>query len=63
MDQHVLGLRRGARNAATGDAGESPAAERRGSLAEILGQLHDTVTIAPATDLTHPIDEDWNAAR
>ena len=63
MDQHVLGLRRGAQNAATGDAGESSATERRGSLAEILGQLHDTVTIAPATDLTHPIDEDWNSAR
>ena len=43
--------------------GGSPAAERSGSFADIFGALKDTVTISPGTNLTDPINEDWNAAR
>ena len=37
--------------------------ERNGSLDDIFGALKDTVTIAPGTNLTDPIDEDWNVGR
>lgn len=63
MQKHSLVFRRVVRSAPPGGAGESPAAERRGSFAEVFGKLQDTVTIAPGTDLTDPVDEDWNAAR
>ena len=43
--------------------GESSTAKRSGSLADTFAALKDTVTIAPGTNLTEPIDEDWNAAR
>ena len=44
-------------------AGESSSGERSGFFAHIFGTLKDTVTISPGTDLTDPIDEDWNAQR
>ena len=43
--------------------GGSLAAERSGSFATIFGALRDTVTIAPGTNLTDPIDEDWDVSR
>ena len=43
--------------------GGLPAEERSGSFARVFGALKDTVTIFPGTDLTDPIDEDWNAGR
>ena len=49
--------------AAPGAPGESSTAERTGSLADTFAALKHTVTIAPGTNLTDPIDEDWNAAR
>ena len=45
----------------TGDASSTP--ERSGSFARVFGALKDTVTISPGTNLTDPIDEDWDAAR
>ena len=46
------------------DAGsESSTRERSGSFVDVFGTLKDTVTISPGTNLTDPIDEDWNAAR
>ena len=42
---------------------ERSPAERSGSLDNIFGALKDTVTIAPGTNLTDPIDEDWNVGR
>ena len=35
----------------------------RGSFAGIFGVLKGTVTIAPGTDLTAPIGEEWDAER
>lgn len=40
-----------------------PADAGAGSFARTFGALKGTVTIAPGTDLTAPIDADWNAAR
>lgn len=40
-----------------------PADAGGGSFARTFGALKGTVTIAPGTDLTAPIDTDWNAAR
>lgn len=40
-----------------------PADAGGGSFARTFGALKGTVTIAPGTDLTAPIDADWNAAR
>ena len=34
-----------------------------GFFSRIFGALKGTVTIAPGTDLTSPVDEDWDAAR
>ena len=63
MEKHTLVFRRAVPHP-SGDAGsESPTVERRGSFADIFGSLKETVTISPGTDLTDPIDEDWNAAR
>ena len=64
MEKHTLVFRRAVPHATSADAGgESPPAERPGSFADVFGALRDTVTISPGTDLTDPIDEDWNAAR
>ena len=63
MQKHSLVFRRVVGSAPPGGADETPAAERPGSFAEVFGKLHDTVTIAPGTDLTDPVDEDWNAER
>ena len=43
--------------------GDSSTTERDGSFAVIFGALKDTVTIPSRTNLTDPIDEDWNAVR
>lgn len=43
--------------------GDSRAAERSSSFADVFGALKDTVTITPGTDLTEPVDADWNAGR
>ena len=56
-------FRKAVADAPAPDAGAgSSAAERSGSFADIFGALKDTVTIAPGTNLTDPIDQDWNAA-
>lgn len=41
----------------------APSADRRGSFASVFGLLEGTVTIAPGTNLTDPVGEDWDAAR
>ena len=43
--------------------GGSSTADRSGSFARVFGALKDTVTISPGTNLTDPIDEDWDATR
>ena len=64
MEKRKLVFRKAEPDTPTPDAtGESSTAERRGSFADIFGALKDTVTISPGTNLTDPIDEDWNAAR
>ena len=40
-----------------------PANARGGSFSRISGALKGTVMIAPGTDLTAPIDEEWDAER
>ena len=40
-----------------------PAEERSGSFSLIFGGLKDTVTIAPGTELTDPVDAEWSAGR
>ena len=64
MDQDKRVVRKNpsrARRPVTDDA--APADERSGSFASIFGALKDTVTIAPGTNLTDPVDDDWNAGR
>ena len=64
MEKRKLVFRKAVTNAPTLDAGgDSSRVERSGSFADIFGALKDTVTISPGTNLTDPIDEDWNAAR
>ena len=63
MENRKLVFRKAATDVPDTDAGEPSAAERSGSLADVFGALKDTITIAPGTNLTDPIDEDWNAAR
>ena len=46
-----------------GADGGSSTGERSGFFAHIFGTLKDTVTISPGTNLTDPVDEDWNAQR
>ena len=41
--------------------GEPPAPGRGSSFARAFGALKGTVTIIPATDLTDPVGEDWDA--
>ncbi len=43
--------------------GEPPLAQRTGSFVDALGSLKDTVTILAGTNLSDPIDEEWNVAR
>ena len=45
------------------DAAPAPAAAETGSFSQVFGALKGTVTIKPGTDLTAPIDVDWEAAR
>ena len=40
-----------------------PTDDRGGSFSRIFGALKGTVTIAPGTDLTAPIGEEWDAER
>lgn len=64
MEKRKLVFRKSGSDAPVRDSvGESSAAQREGSFANVLGTLKDTVTISPGTNLTDPIDEDWNAAR
>ena len=64
MEKRNLVFRKAAPDAPAPDAGgKSSTAERSGSLADVFGALKDTITISPGTNLTDPIDEDWNAAR
>ena len=64
MQNGKLVFRKASTPAPAPDAGREPSpAERNGSLDNVFGALKDTVTIAPGTNLTDPIDEDWNAAR
>lgn len=43
-------------------APEPSSAGRRGSFGHVFGALKGTVTVAPGTDLTDPVGEDWDAA-
>ena len=63
MEKHKLVFRKAVPDAPAPDTGASSTAERSGSFADIFGALKDTVTISPGTNLTDPIDEDWDAAR
>ena len=64
MKNGKLVFRKAVTHTPAADAGrDSSTAERSGSIADIFGALKDTVTISPGTNLTDPIDEDWNAAR
>ena len=66
MENRKLVFRKATSDAPDPDAGGEPsaaAAERSGSFADNFGTLKDTITIAPGTNLTDPIDEDWNAER
>ena len=63
MEKRTLVFRKAVPHAPAPDAGGgSSTAERSGSFADIFGALKDTVTISPGTNLTDPIDQDWNAA-
>lgn len=44
-------------------AGKAPVGEHRKSFADVFGALKGTVKIAPGTNLTDPVDVDWDAAR
>lgn len=64
MRNGKLVFRKASTPATAPDAGREPAAaERGGSFEDIFGALKDTVTIAPGTSLTDPIEENWDAAR
>ena len=64
MKKRKLAVRREAPIASDSDAGgDSSTTERSGSFAATFGALKDTVAIWPGTNLTDPIDEDWNAVR
>ena len=45
------------------DAAPAPAAAEAGSFFLAFGALKGTVTIKPGTDLTAPVEADWEAAR
>ena len=64
MTNGRLVFRKAATRTPAPDAGsDASTGERSGSFADIFGALKDTVRISPGTNLTDPIDEDWNAAR
>ena len=64
MQNGTLVFRQASTPAPAPDARREPSpAERGGSFEDVFGALKDTVTIAPGTNLTDPIDEDWDAAR
>ena len=64
MQNGRLVFRKASTPAPVPDAGREPSpAERTGSFEDIFGALKGTVTIAPGTNLTDPIDEVWDAAR
>lgn len=46
-----------------GDEREAPNGADAGYFSHVFGALKGTVTIAPGTDLTSPVDEEWDAAR
>ena len=45
------------------DAAVAPAAAETASFSFVFGALKGTVTIKPGTDLTAPIEAEWDAAR
>ena len=45
------------------DAAPAPAAAEAGSFSSVFGALKGTVTIKPGTDLTAPVEADWEAMR
>ena len=45
------------------DAAAAPAAADAGFFSRVFGALKGTVTIKPETDLTAPVETDWDAAR
>ena len=61
MQNRKLVFQKSIRTPHTG--GDVPAVERGGSFADVFGALKGTVTIAPGTNLTDPIEEEWDAAR
>ena len=64
MQNGTLVFRKASTPAPAPDAGREPyPAERGGSFEDIFGALKGTVTIAPGTNLTDPIEEDWDASR
>ena len=62
MRNGKLVFRKASTSAPAQDA-EPTALERSGSFEDVFGALKGTVTIAPGTNLTDPIDEDWDVAR
>ena len=46
-----------------GDRSETAAAPDKGILSRLSGALKGTVTIAPGTDLTDPVDVEWDAMK
>ena len=64
MKQQKLVFRKAVQRVPVPDAGgDVSPAQRTGSFVDALGSLKDTVTIWAGTDLTDPIDEEWNVAR
>ena len=45
------------------DAVATPAAAEAGTFSLVFGALKGTVTIRPGTDLTAPVEADWDATR
>ena len=45
------------------DRSETATAPDKGILSRVSGALKGTVTIAPGTDLTDPVDVDWEAMK
>ncbi len=64
MKKRKLAVRGETPVASDPEAGEdSSTTERSGPFADIFGALKDTIAISTGTNLTDPIDEDWNAVR
>ena len=45
------------------DAAPAPVAVSEGFLSSVFGALKGTVTVKPGTDLTAPVEADWEATR